>query len=160
MSWVKSVSTRAATSSSLSNQSSCRQSIISHCCFNWMLISNESNVLQTNPCLANQWSFGDVTHYTMPRYTWTASVFTKKLSLWFSANIMAESSCLLLEMWLKQLRILHMIFIYQFVQSFGQIIVYWSAPIVVSRWTQWVVMGSLSVMKKVQMGWTFCERFS
>jgi hypothetical protein len=38
---------------------------------------------------------------------------------------------------------LHVIFIYQFVQSFGRIIEYWSLhPLSWSRWTQWVVMAA------------------
>lgn len=81
----------AATSSSLFNQSSCCQSIISHCCFNWRRISNESNFLQTNPMSCKPmvfWRCHTLYNAKVPEVL----LSSQKLSLWFSANIMAESS--------------------------------------------------------------------
>jgi hypothetical protein len=73
-------------------------------------------------CLVNQWSFGDVTHYTMPRYLKCFCLHknclfdfqpTSWLSLPFASGNVTETT-----------KDLHVIFIYQFVQSFGRIIEY------------------------------------
>jgi hypothetical protein len=119
------------------------------------------HVLQTNGLL-------EMSHIIQCWGTWSASVFTKKsclfdfqptpwLSLPFaSGNVTGTTKdCILIIMGLV------FVFMYQFVQNFGQIIVYyWSASIVMEPMNSVGSHGSLSVMKKVQMGWTFCERFS
>jgi hypothetical protein len=73
---------------------------------------------KTNPCLANQWSFGDVTHYKMPRYLNCFCLHKKVVSLifqptsWLSLPAASGNAT-------ETTKALHMIFIYQLVQNFG-----------------------------------------